>query len=779
MTSRGKSVTFEVPEGEDWWHMYAYVDGQSLFDPYAIRGKTDLDNIAVPSESGIIEVVLEDYSGNMSEPVLIPYGQDELTNDPDETVFPDPVLLEAVRTQIGTTKEAVNHFDGTLDLSNLDIQDYTGLEYIKADTINLTGSNLTAVQQGTFNSNVKHIILKDSTSLAYIYFDAFKGSSTTSIDISGCSSLQIIGLNDSKLETIEYGDSSVFSNVVSVDLSGSRFDLSEGTPEKAFVDAMMELTAGKEDIETMDPGLSSLSMGATVVSSKNIRSPEGLFDGNETGGTLVTTNAMPAEVIVDLGAEQTIESYSLVSYISGFGPKNFNVSYSNDLQSWFTIDEVTGTNDARIEREISPAVTARYFKLEITQANASNMCYMMEWALMGHKNITYPAGVQYENQSPNAYLVAPEEVVRVEQEKGLVLNMSDYLNSFATIRGTDFAALKDADFIDPDYDLDAAASNTDLHEVRIEDANGNVTFDSIDASSAETYTVEYITYNDSSATGKVIATQTVYVRGITTVLEKVIAEAEELLANGSLDNTMEAVVEEFNAALAHAKEIVAKDGATQQEINDATKRLLDVMAKVDWKQGDKTVLEVAVDIANTIKPDLDLYVEEGKQEFLDALATAEGLLSSGNAWQDDIDAATDALMEAMANLRMAPNKDILNDMIDQASGLNLDSYTADSAALLNAALANAQAVAADENATQEEVDAAADTLKAAMNGLVLVNGDNNNTAEDNTNVAGNTETTPVGDGTAPTKTGDAGAAGLAALALLSAGVVIVLRKKER
>ena len=89
----------------------------------------------------------------------------------------------------------------------------------------------------------------------------------------------------------------------------------------------------------------------------------------------------------------------------------------------------------------------------------------------------------------------------------------------------------------------------------------------------------------------------------------------------------EAVVNEFNAALANAKEIVAKDGATQQEINDATERLLKVMAKVDWKQGDKTVLEVAVDIANTIKPDLDLYVEEGKQEFLDALAKAEEVLA--------------------------------------------------------------------------------------------------------------------------------------------------------
>ena len=47
-------------------------------------------------------------------------------------------------------------------------------------------------------------------------------------------------------------------------------------------------------------------------------------------------------------------------------------------------------------------------------------------------------------------------------------------------------------------------------------------------------------------------------------------------------------------------------------------------------------------------------------------------------------------------------------------------YTADSVAALNAALADAQAVAADENATQDEVDAAADTLQAALNGLVLV-----------------------------------------------------------
>ena len=170
------------------------------------------------------------------------------------------------------------------------------------------------------------------------------------------------------------------------------------------------------------------------------------------------------------------------------------------------------------------------------------------------------------------------------------------------------------------------------------------------------------------------------------------------MENVALDNTMEAVVEEFNAALAHAKEIVAKDGATQQEINDATERLLKVMGKVDWKQGDKTVLEVTVDIANAIKPDLDLYVEAGKQEFLDALAVAESLLESGNAWQEEIDKAADDLMEAMSNLRMKPNKDILNDMINKAEGTDLSGYTEDSVAALNAALANAQTVAADETA---------------------------------------------------------------------------------
>ena len=351
-TVSGGSITFNIPKSEDWWHMYAYVDGEPLtfrseYDSskqFAIRGKSFIHNVPLPSSSGVVEVILEDYSGNLSEPVYLPYGQGAESGEIDSTMFPDPVLLEAVKTQIGTTTDDLNSFEGTLDLSNLDIQDYTGLSLIQADTINLTGSNLTEVKQGTFHKQVKNIILKDSQSLENIYFNAFEGSNTKSIDITGCSGLKVLGLNNSNLETIEYGDASVFSEMVSANLSDSRFDLSEGIQEKAFVDAMTEITAGKEDIETVDPAQSSLSQGAQIVSSQGFLRPERLFDGEEdtSGYNYTMTSSIPAEVIVDLGSEQTIDGYRLSGAQNAINaPKTFTISYSSDQQVWTELETVT------------------------------------------------------------------------------------------------------------------------------------------------------------------------------------------------------------------------------------------------------------------------------------------------------------------------------------------------------------------------------------------------------------------------------------------------------
>src|SRR5699024_1794297 len=152
-------------------------------------------------------------------------------------------------------------------------------------------------------------------------------------------------------------------------------------------------------------------------------------------------------------------------------------------------------------------------------------------------------------------------------------------------------------WLDPDYVLEPETTNEkDIHLIQVTDTDGNTSYaDTIDASVDGSYTVNYITLDSDNLEGETLYTFTVNVKGITSVLERVIAEAEQMVADGALGNTMEAVVTEFNAALQAAKDLVAQEYASQEDLNAAAVRLVLAMNKVDWKQGDKTILEVAVD----------------------------------------------------------------------------------------------------------------------------------------------------------------------------------------
>ena len=93
-------------------------------------------------------------------------------------------------------------------------------------------------------------------------------------------------------------------------------------------------------------------------------------------------------------------------------------------------------------------------------------------------------------------------------------------------------------FLAADYNADEALINPNVDLIIVTDEEGNVVSDNIiDTTTAGEYTVEYITYHDGVIGGTVVTTQKVYVRGITTVLEKIIANAEKLMENGALDNT--------------------------------------------------------------------------------------------------------------------------------------------------------------------------------------------------------------------------------------------------
>ena len=775
-------ISFNPPASVDWYKIYAYADGEKFYE--GTRGIDIITGeIEIPEDANTVQIVLEDYSGNLSEPFTASVGYvTQTVGKLDETTVPDAVLREAMIQQIGSDNIAdAQSFTGVLDFTNMDIHSLEGLSLAShAEEIILSGTPIDTIGAGSFGFYVQKVDLSNCKQLRIVDPVTFDGMvSLREVDITGCEALELLAIVNSSVEKLTYGDVKDFPNLVRLDLSGSRFDLTEGTPEALFVDQMESQVSEDKTVDIVSPNTVNIAPDATLLEDQSSEDQD-FFDSLTDGRTNVVTNAdLPLTVVLDFGTELTVSGWELTCNSLG-GLSDYVISTSTDGISYEPFSTIEGNEETVVSFTADTPVKARYLKMEATDSYGFLGAAMCEWEIYGNPVVSYPSEVICDNQRPR---IIPEMDTHIQTEKkngaeiDLMQVLADAKEEAAanakTVRGTSLDALTGADFIDPAYELAADFDGRDVNVVEVTDRDGNLSYQtSLDGSVENTYTVNYITCASDDLNGENLYTLTINVKGVTSVLEKVIAEAEQMKADGALDNTMQAVVDEFNAALEEAKTLVAKEDATQEELNASAVRLLKVMAKVDWKQGDKTILEVAVDVANSINANLDQYMEEGKQEFIDALANAKALLESGNAWQDDIDAATDALIEAMSNLRMARNKDILNDMIEKAEGTDQSGYTADSVALLNAALADAQAVAANENATQAEVDAAADSLKAAMSGLVLVDGTTG--AVD----GGNAATTPAGDGTAP-KTGDAGIAGLAALALLSAGAVIALRKKER
>ena len=125
--------------------------------------------------------------------------------------------------------------------------------------------------------------------------------------------------------------------------------------------------------------------------------------------------------------------------------------------------------------------------------------------------------------------------------------------------------------------------------------------------------------------------------------------------------------------------------------------------------------------AEAMVAEQDKYVQTDWQQLVDALAQAQELLEdSGNALAGDVGEASDALLNAILAQRYKANKENLEDILNQAQAVDLSGYTAQSVAVFQAALAEAQAVMADETLSvedQDAVDAAVEALASAMNGL--------------------------------------------------------------
>ena len=225
-----------------------------------------------------------------------------------------------------------------------------------------------------------------------------------------------------------------------------------------------------------------------------------------------------------------------------------------------------------------------------------------------------------------------------------------------------------------------------------------------------------------------------------TTLEYFLNSAKEHVANGDTEGLVESVQKLFEEAIAEGEAVMADENATKEEVTNATIKLMKAIQALDFKAGDKTDLEMALDLAEMI--DLTNYVEEGQAEYLAAKEAAERVMADGDAMQDEVNEAWNALADAMNNLRLKANKDALQDLLDSLEGLDLSLYTEESVQVYTAAFAKAEAVLADETLSadkQDEVDAAVKALAAAKEQLVLKE-ENQGGSGDGQNPDGNTET---------------------------------------
>ena len=262
---------------------------------------------------------------------------------------------------------------------------------------------------------------------------------------------------------------------------------------------------------------------------------------------------------------------------------------------------------------------------------------------------------------------------------------------------------------------------------------------------------------------------------VSTVNKVALSIAVEVANNVSeeeLAKVVPAVANEFNVALEEAKALLADATASQEAVDASFDRLATAIQMLDFIKGDKAALRSLVNMVNG--KDEALYTEATWEVFAAKLETANNVLADENAFQEEVDEAYDGLIRAYLSLRLIPNKDALNDLINKVNGLNAASYSPESWAAVSLALENANTAMANANATQEEVNAAAEALSSAIEGLVEAEVLSASVNEGVTNTA-----VKAGDTTASIKTGDSASLGYSVAGLALAAVVLAANKKRR
>jgi len=189
------------------------------------------------------------------------------------------------------------------------------------------------------------------------------------------------------------------------------------------------------------------------------------------------------------------------------------------------------------------------------------------------------------------------------------------------------------------------------------------------------------------------------------------------------------------------QDVMNNENALEEEVVEALNNLTQGIGQLVVR-ADKSLLQNLYDMVNGL--DTSKYIATTVEGLTAPMAEALTVLENADATQEEVDAAYEALMRAYLNLRLKPSKDLLQDLINKANGLNRANYSAASLKLVDVEVEKATAVLNNPKASQEEVETAVVELTKVLAGLEVNSGSKVDTS---------TLVKP-GDKTVSVKTGD-------------------------
>ena len=199
-----------------------------------------------------------------------------------------------------------------------------------------------------------------------------------------------------------------------------------------------------------------------------------------------------------------------------------------------------------------------------------------------------------------------------------------------------------------------------------------------------------------------------------TSLQDLVNEAEAIHLEDAIPGE---ALDEFHAALDHAKSILNSETALDDSIQEAHSRLASAMAGLSFKEIDTRML---VWLIQTVEnEDLSVFVPNGIDEFKSALEQAKAV-AADPASQSEVDAAADALNDAWINLRRKPDESVLETLRSFtvfAASLDEDLYEPQAIAKVRALSVRIETALNDPNLddqTSKDLAAQAEDLKSAL-----------------------------------------------------------------